>query len=135
MNTKEFDKEKLIRYWLASSEDDFETMESMYHSKRYSWTLFIGHLMIEKLMKAYFVKVNDSFPPYIHNLLRLAEMTHLELNEGDKIFFVTVTAFNINSRYDDYKMSFQKKCTPQFTDQWRERLIEKRIWIKELIIG
>jgi len=24
---------------------------------------------------------------------------------------VTITAFNINARYDDYKMSFKKKCT------------------------
>ncbi|NOX87231.1 MAG: HEPN domain-containing protein [Chlorobi bacterium] len=41
----------------------------MYHSKRYSWALFIGHLMIEKLLKAYFVQKNESYPPYIHNLL------------------------------------------------------------------
>ena len=79
----------------------------MFDSKRYSWSLFAGHLMIEKLLKALFVKLNDEFPPFIHNLLRLAEECKLELNDENRLFFVTVTAFNINARYDDYKMSFQ----------------------------
>ena len=34
---------------------------------------------------------------------------------------------------DDYKMSFQKMCTPEFTAQWIERLKQKRLWIKKLI--
>jgi len=50
--------------------------------------------------------VNDDFPLFIHNLLRLAEKSGFELNEENKLFFVTVTAFNIHARYDDYKMSF-----------------------------
>jgi hypothetical protein len=57
MADKELNTEKLIQYWIDSSDDDFETMVSMYNSKRFSWALFIGHLMIEKLLKAYFVKV------------------------------------------------------------------------------
>ncbi|MCF8307867.1 MAG: HEPN domain-containing protein [Bacteroidales bacterium] len=52
MDDKEIDKEKLINYWIESSDDDYETMIDMYNSKRYSWALFIGHLMIEKLLKA-----------------------------------------------------------------------------------
>ena len=36
-------------------------------------------------------------------------MCDLELDEQQQLFFATVTAFNINARYDDYKMSFQKK--------------------------
>jgi protoporphyrinogen oxidase len=49
-------------------------------------------------------------------------------------FLVTVTAFNINARYDDYKMSFQQKCTPEFTATWIENLKIYRQWIKKLII-
>lgn len=133
MDKQEFDKEKLIRYWLESSDDDYETMQAMYDSKRYNWSLFVGHLMIEKLLKAHYIKVNEDYPPFIHNLLRLAEKGQIELSEENRTFFVTVTAFNINTRYDDYKMSFQKKCTPEFTAQWITKLKEKRLWIKELI--
>ena len=48
--------QKLISYWTESSDEDHETMLIMFNSKRFSWSLFIGHLMIEKLLKAYFVK-------------------------------------------------------------------------------
>jgi hypothetical protein len=69
----------------------------------------------------------------IHNLLRLAEKCNLDLTDEQQLFLVTVTAFNINSRYDDYKMSFQQKCTPGFTANWIEKLKLNRQWIKKLI--
>jgi HEPN domain-containing protein len=89
--------------------------------------------MIEKLLKAYFVKVNADYPPHIHNLLRLAEKAGLELTEEKKEQLVTITAFNINARYDDYKSSFKNQCTPEFTTAWIDKLKELRPWIKALI--
>ncbi len=133
MENTEFDKDKIVNYWLDSSDEDFDTMMAMFESKRYSWSLFIGHLMIEKLLKALYVSVNNEFPPFIHNLLRLAERCNLELNGENTLFFVTVTAFNINARYDDYKMSFQETCTPEFSAIWIEEIKNKRLWIKELV--
>ena len=134
MEQKDFDKDKLIKYWSDSSDDDFDTMMAMFESKKYNWALFVGHLMIEKLLKALYVKTNNDYPPFIHNLLRLAEKCDLKLTEDQKLFFVTVTAFNINARYDDYKMSFQQKCTPEFTAIWIENLKINKQWIKKLII-
>ena len=134
MEQKDFDKDKLIRYWIESSDDDFDTMITMFENKRFNWALFIGHLMIEKLLKALYVKTIKDYPPFIHNLLRLAEKCNLNLNEEQKLFLVTVTAFNINARYDDYKMSFQLKCTPEYTFEWIENLKINRLWIKKLIL-
>ncbi|HEY3389509.1 MAG TPA: HEPN domain-containing protein [Prolixibacteraceae bacterium] len=133
MEDAKFDRDKFVNYWIDSSDEDFETMIALYDSKRYSWSMFVGHLMIEKLLKALFVKVNNEFPPFIHNLLRLAEKCNLVLNEENRLFFATVTAFNINARYDDYKMSFQRTCTPEFSEIWIEQLRSKRLWIKELV--
>ncbi len=48
MDKEQFDKDKTIRYWLDSADDDYETMSVLYNNKRYTWSLFIGHLMIEK---------------------------------------------------------------------------------------
>ena len=73
MDNKKVDTQKLIKYWIDSSDDDYDTMIDMYKSKRYSWAQFIGHLMIEKLLKALYVNAKSDYPPYIHNLLRLAE--------------------------------------------------------------
>ena len=133
MDNKDLNKDKLIEYWVAGSDDDYETMIAMYDSKRFSWSLFIGHLMIEKLLKAYYVKVKSDYPPFIHNLLRLAEKAELNLTDDKKEQLVTITAFNINARYDDYKMSFKKQCTPEFADKWIDKLKELRPWIKTLI--
>jgi len=118
MKDTDFDTVKIIKYWIDSSDEDFITMLTLYENKRYSWSLFLGHLMIEKLLKALYVKENDKFPPLIHNLLRLAEQCNLRLTAEQQIFLATVTAFNINARYDDYKMSFQKTCTPEFSSEW-----------------
>jgi HEPN domain-containing protein len=133
MKNKKIDKEELVKYWIDSSDDDYDTMIDMYNSKRYSWSLFIGHLMIEKLFKAFYVNEKSDYPPYIHNLLRLAEKAGIKFDNDKKEQVVTITAFNINTRYDDYKMSFKNMCTPEFTSEWIDKLQELRKWIKQLI--
>ena len=52
MESKEFDSIKYIKHWIDSSDEDFETMNTMFETKQYAWSMFIGHLMIEKLLKA-----------------------------------------------------------------------------------
>jgi len=131
MSPKNIDEDKLIKYWIESSDEDYETMIIMFRNKRYNWSLFIGHLMIEKLLKALYVKTNNDYPPYIHNLVSLAEKCGLELTDDQNYFFASVTAFNINARYDDYKKSFYRKCTKEFTSKWVEQLKNYRSWIQK----
>ncbi len=133
MDDRKIDTQKLIKHWIESSDDDYDTMLDMYNAKRYSWSLFIGHLMIEKLLKALYVNIKSDYPPYIHNLLRLAEKADMELDSEKKEQLVTITAFNINARYDDYKMSFKNRCTPEFAAEWIDKLKVLRKWIKQLI--
>ena len=133
MNKVKLDKQKIINHWIVNSDDDFDTMIALFNAKRYSWSLFLGHLVIEKLLKAYFVKVNLDYPPYMHNLLRLAKESKMDITDDLKYKLTTISAFNINARYDDYKNSFQKKCTPGFTLDWVNKIKELRAWIKEQI--
>jgi HEPN domain-containing protein len=86
MGNAGFDRDKILTYWIESSDEDFKTMIAMYDTRRYSWSMFVGHLMIEKLLKALFVKTTNDYPPYIHNLLRLAEKCNLELNDDQRLF-------------------------------------------------
>jgi hypothetical protein len=53
------------------------------------------------------------------------------LSEPRKDFLITVTTFNINARYDDYKQAFYKACTKEFTEKWINEIEEFRKWIKE----
>ena len=123
-------KEEVIQFWLESSDKDSQTMDHLYVSGDYMWSLFIGHLVIEKLLKAYYIQTIDESYPMIHNLLRIAEKAGLDLNEEQQIFFSTVTGFNINARYDDYKQSFYQKCTQEFAAIWIEKIKNQRLWIK-----
>ena len=124
------EKDELIDYWTKSSNQDFGTMQNLFASKDYHWALFLGHLVIEKLLKAYYVKNIADHPPRTHNLLRLAEKCALDLSENQKDFLTTVNAFNIRARYDDYKMDFYKTCTEEFTKKWIKEIEGFRQWIK-----
>jgi len=101
----------------------------LHRENRNTWSLFIGHLMIEKLLKALFIKKNQEFPPFIHNLLRLAEKSDLSMTEAQRLSLATITAFNINTRYDDYKQTFHQKCTAEYTSLWVQEIQEIREWI------
>ena len=123
-------KEEVVQFWLQSSDKDLLTMDHLYLSGDYMWSLFIGHLVIEKLLKAYYIQTKDENYPMIHNLLRIAEKAGLDLDKEQQVFFSTVTGFNINARYDDYKQSFYEKCTREFTSVWIEKIKNQGIWIK-----
>ncbi len=133
-NKPEIDTEKLISFWITSSDNDYGTMNHLFKSKDYHWSLFIGHLVIEKLLKAYFIKNKNEYPPFIHDLRRLAEAANLNLSDDQVLFFDTVTRFNISARYDDYKLKFYKMCTHEFTAIWIEKINEYRKWIKEMLL-
>lgn len=110
-------KNEIVKYWIDSSEVDFHAMESLYDKGHYVWALFVAHLVIEKLLKAHYVRNLDNTPPLIHNLLRLAEQAHIDLSEEQKNYLLEITTFNIKTRYPDYKLKFHKKATKDFTLQ------------------
>ena len=66
-------KQELINYWIKSYDYDFEASEDLCKSGKYSHALFFGHLAVEKILKALFVKINDDYPPRTHNLMMLTK--------------------------------------------------------------
>lgn len=127
------DIDKIVKHWIETSDDDFETMLSLYHSKSYGWSLFLGHISTEKLLKALYVKRFKKHAPFTHNLYRLGELTGLEMTEEYADWFDEITSFNLNARYDDYKKEFYKLCTPEYTKNWIEKIKIIRTWIKEML--
>ncbi len=118
-------------YWIESSDRDYQAMMDLLVKRHYTWALFIGHLVIEKLLKALYVQSFSNDPPFTHDLYRLAEKCRLELTEDQKDDLDTISTFNIQARYDDYKMEFYNKCTKQFTKRWIDSITEWRSWLKE----
>lgn len=89
-------KEEHIRYWRESAQHDLESAETIFNSGRYDWCLFVGNLALEKILKALFVDRNDNnIPPKIHNLVRLAELSKIELDDEQRFLLDKISDFNI----------------------------------------
>ena len=108
-------------------------MNDLYQTKNYSWALFMGHLVIEKLLKALYVKQKEEYPPMVHDLRRICEKADVKPDFQRQILLDSITRFNINARYDDYKQSFNKLCTDSFTAEWIDKIKDCRLWIKKML--
>jgi len=126
----------LMDYWVKSSDEDFVTMEILYKNNQNTWCLYIGQLVIEKLLKALYAKKNKNAPyaPKSHDLLYLAEKIEIELNDRQKTLLDIITRFNIEARYDDYKESFRRNCTQEYTKEQIKNIKEVREWLKNLLM-
>ena len=49
--------------------------------------MFIGHLVIEKLLKTYYVIINKDYPPLLHDLRRIGEKSGIVFN-GTKLTMI-----------------------------------------------
>jgi HEPN domain-containing protein len=127
-------KEDYIEYWLKSSENDYSTMMNLLNSKDYHWALFIGHLVIEKIIKAIYIQNNkENIPPRIHNLLLLSEKAKLKVDDSQEDLLDLITTFNISTRYPDYKGEFYRKCNESFATKNIEKIKELRSWLLQKI--
>lgn len=124
------DTQKIKTHWIENSDKDFKTMNHLFQTKDYHWALFVGHLVIEKLLKAYYMKKFCKHAPFIHELLMLTSKLNIELTETQEDFFDTVTTFNLEARYNDYKKKFYQKCTKEYTELWIKKITEQRKWLK-----
>lgn len=43
-------KQEHINYWRGSAQHDFESAKSMFDMAKYDWCLFVGHLVLEKIL-------------------------------------------------------------------------------------
>ena len=133
MDNSQLDIDKIVQHWVQTSDDDFNTMLILFRSKSNHWALFMGHIAIEKLLKAYFVKQHNQHAPFTHNLYRLAELGGLEISEEYADWLFKITTFNLNARYDDYKKEFFGLCTVDFTKEWIEKIKILQQWIKQML--
>jgi HEPN domain-containing protein len=108
-------------------------MIHLFEVKDYHWSLFIGHIVIERLLKAKIVKISGNHAPFTHDLRRLAKLSEIEFQSIQIGWLDTITIFNLNARYDSYKQAFYEKCTLEFTAEWISNIKELRSWIKQML--
>lgn len=105
----------------------------LFEKENYSYSLFFGHLALEKLLKAYYVRTYEKHAPLIHNLERLAQTAGIDLSQDQKESLIKISSFNIEARYPDIKKSFRAGCTKEFTEKEIEEIRGIYKWLMSIM--
>jgi HEPN domain-containing protein len=107
------DLDAAVSYWIDIADYDLATAEAMLSTERYLYVGFMCHQTIEKLLKAYYVRVINDTPPYTHNLSRLASLSSIypELSESQKDLLDMLEPLNVETRYPTQKDMILKSLT------------------------
>jgi len=128
MNEKE-----ILKNWANGSKQDLETAEILFENKKYHHALFFAIWLWKNILKAIIVKTTKKAPPLIHDLVRLAEKTDIKLTNKIQNELADISVFNIQARYDDYKLSFFKKANKKFAAKYLKITKEILSWLKEYL--
>lgn len=126
-----FDIEKTVEYWLEGAEYDMGVAKAMFKTKKYPYALFMGHLALEKLLKALVVKTTKKHSPYTHSLPLLADMLTFQVPDDIKKKLVKFMEFYFETRYPEKQKKFYKKCTKEFAEQNLKDIKGVFVWLKK----
>ena len=121
-----------INYWIETSLYDFEVADSLFSKKHYLYTAFLCHQSVEKMLKALYVKKHNVFPPKIHNLLKLVELTDIrsKMSEDQLLFLAELNPMNIETRYPAYKENIRSLISKKEAKNILTRKKELQKWLK-----
>ncbi|KKQ56796.1 MAG: hypothetical protein US74_C0011G0011 [Parcubacteria group bacterium GW2011_GWA2_38_13] len=108
----------VIDYWKKTAQHDYDTMITLFENKRYSDSLFYGHIVLEKILKAHVVRKTKKQAPYIHNLLTLKNLANLHVSNKEIDLLDMVNSFNIRARYPEQRLEFYKRCTKKYAEEY-----------------
>lgn len=123
--------EQLIQHWHRSAEEAWTTAAWLRKGKRYADALFFCQLTLEKLLKGLVVIATEEQSPYLHDLVRLADLARIECSESQRRSLSTISGFNLKARYDDEKESFRKQATRAYAERYFEEADSIRLWLQE----
>lgn len=133
LSTIIMDKKTKIDYWVKTAKNDWKVAQHLFDKKDYAYALFFGHLTIEKLLKALYVKKCDEISPFTHRLILLVEKMGLSVPPDRLELLETITDFNLEARYPDEKFAFYKKCTKKFAKTYLIKIEELMKWLQKEI--
>jgi HEPN domain-containing protein len=122
-----------INYWRELSDYDIETADATQKGKRYLYVGFMSHQSIEKILKAYFVKINGESAPFSHSLSYIAKKAKIyeHFTEDQKRFLDMLEPMNIECRYPTHKEQLLKSLTEEKCREILDNSKELQLWIKQ----
>ena len=125
-------REEKIQYWLGIADNDYQVAGDLMKTQRWLYVAFMCHQTLEKTIKAYYTKQMPDDPPYIHNLIRLAEVSGLYelMSEEQRMFLDMMTPMNIEARYPDFKSRISASLNESVCKEFMEQTLQMQLWIK-----
>ena len=111
-------RDKDILSWVELSDYDIKTAKAMQKAGRYLYVLFCCQQAIEKRLKAIIVKETKEFPPKLHDLIRLLELTKISLNNEQELFLRKLSNFYIETRYPEEMHEINKKVNAKLAAKY-----------------
>jgi HEPN domain-containing protein len=125
------DKNNLIDNLFQQAEDDFGAANALFQAGYYVQSLFWGHLVLEKLLKALWIyRNNDGNYPHIHNLLRLLKECNIDPNEKQIIFLAEMNQFQAAGRYGDTLLKLESTVSKETCDSLFIEIENQMVWIR-----
>jgi len=93
------DVEAQADYWKPGAEEEMAAARCLLEGGHWRQALFWAHLAIEKALKALVTSRTKDVPPRTHNLLRLAELAGLAVDQEHEAFLQAFNAFAFAARY------------------------------------
>ncbi len=126
-----FEIEKTVSYWREGAEYDLGVAEAMFKTGKYPYALFMGHLALEKLLKALVVRDTKEHAPRTHSLPSLASKLASKIPENIEKKLVRFMEFYFETRYPEEQKKFYKKCTKAFTEKNLNEVKMVYKWLKK----
>lgn len=124
-------KKKIIEYWYNMALRDWESVQILFKGKQFIHALFFAHLVIEKLLKAHWIKDNtEDSPPRTHDLEHIYSQTDLEFTSKQTDLIRVMNAWNLEGRYQDYKDKFYKTSTFEYTKTKLKEAEDMKVWLE-----
>jgi HEPN domain-containing protein len=127
----EFNANKTVSYWIDGALYDIDTAETLFQNGKYPYALFFGHLAIEKLLKALFVKQKKQHAPFTHSLPFLASKLTIEIPVEIEEKLAGFMEFYFEGRYPEKQKEYYKRCTKKFAMENLNEIKDVFKWLKE----
>jgi HEPN domain-containing protein len=117
--------------WVDDADYDLQSAKAMLDSGRYFFVVFMRHLTVEKLLKAFIVERQSVEPPKIHNLVGLVTRIGLTIPAEHRPLIDQLNTMSVVTRYPDGRRAIASTLTNESATSLYEGTVKLAEWLKQ----
>jgi HEPN domain-containing protein len=117
--------------FIVSAEYDLNTAEHMLKTGRYIYVIFMCHLSIEKMLKAFCSQVTDKTSPKTHNLIYLTKLSGIIFSEDHFEFVAKLNNASVVTRYPEDFGKLIEAYPEKVAESYLRKTKEIIEWLKQ----